>query len=340
MDIVARYLQAVRFWLPKAQKHDIVAELSEDIHARIEDQETELGRKLNEAEIEAILKQRGRPVLVASRYLPQEYLIGPLLFPIYRFVLKIVLVCYLVPWLFVSIGMIGHSVHAWGSMSGSLWSTALVAVGAVTIVFAILERAQAKSRFLEEWDPRKLPRLRNSNLIPRSASSVELAANLGFLIWWAANMSSPVVLNHADLRISLSPLWRYFFWGFLCLALVNTALSAVNLMRPYWTVPRATVRLLSDGAGAALFCWLLKAHILAGIVAANVSSDRALQITDAVNLGMASILPVAIAVSAVIALVDGFRIARVKTARVQRPWEVTVITTLLLLLVNGAGGQI
>ncbi len=96
MDLINRYLQAVKFWLPTKQKQDIIAELSEDIRSQIEDRETDLGRKLNESEIAAILKQRGRPVLVANRFLPQEHLIGPVLFPIYVFVLKIVAAFYMV----------------------------------------------------------------------------------------------------------------------------------------------------------------------------------------------------------------------------------------------------
>ena len=48
MDLVNRYLQAVKFWLPNKQKQDIIAELSEDIRSQIEDRETELGRKLKD----------------------------------------------------------------------------------------------------------------------------------------------------------------------------------------------------------------------------------------------------------------------------------------------------
>ena len=79
MQLVERYLQAVKFWLPKQQKEDILAELSADIQSQIEDRETVLGRALNETEIEEVLKQRGRPCLVASRFRPQESLIGPVL---------------------------------------------------------------------------------------------------------------------------------------------------------------------------------------------------------------------------------------------------------------------
>ncbi|MGH9718901.1 MAG: hypothetical protein ACRD8O_01700, partial [Bryobacteraceae bacterium] len=87
MNLLDRYLHAVKFWLPAGQQEDILAELSEDIRSEIEDKEAGLGRKLDEDGVAAILKKRGRPILVASRYLPQQSLIGPALMPAYRFVL-------------------------------------------------------------------------------------------------------------------------------------------------------------------------------------------------------------------------------------------------------------
>jgi hypothetical protein len=90
-ELLQRYLQAVRFWLPKSQQEDILAELSEDLRSQVEDKETELGRRLDETELGAILKKCGNPMRVASRYQPGQYLIGPTWFPVYRFVLKLVL---------------------------------------------------------------------------------------------------------------------------------------------------------------------------------------------------------------------------------------------------------
>ncbi len=332
MELLERYMQAVKFWLPRQQKQDIIAELSEDIHSEIEEKETELGRKLTEAEIESILKQRGRPVLVANRYLPQEHLIGPVLFPVYRFVLKIVLLCYLVSWVLRWAGLLifnsGYRAEytgpAWisalGSMFGSLWSAAFVAAGTVTLVFAILERAQAKSGFLNDWDPRKLPPVRNPNLIPRSASIIELCVGMIFCLWWTAHMHSQVMVNLPSLRISLSPQWRYFYWGFLILALVNIFLAGVNLMRPYWTGLRATFRLLSDVAGLAVFFWLFKSNILVEIAAANVSPERAAGLTRAINLvWMPRMVPVVLILAVVIGVVDVFRIVRVRKLSAVHP---------------------
>src|SRR6516162_5296488 len=99
MQLLDRYLNAVRFWLPREQKDDIIAELSEDLRSAIADEEETLGRPLTNDEVVELLKQRGHPILVAGGYLPQRALIGPTLFPIYVFVLKIVALCFIAPWI-------------------------------------------------------------------------------------------------------------------------------------------------------------------------------------------------------------------------------------------------
>src|SRR5437879_9639459 len=104
MELLDRYLQAVKFWLPKEQKQDILAELSEDIRSQIEEKEIELGRKLNTAEVAVILKQLGRPVIVAKRYAPQQYLIEQLLFTVHRLDLRLVAVVSLVELVMMVLG--------------------------------------------------------------------------------------------------------------------------------------------------------------------------------------------------------------------------------------------
>lgn len=328
MDLVERYLQAVEFWLPKQQKADIIAELSEDLHAQIEDQAAVLGRALTEAEVEAILKQRGRPVLVANRFLPQEHLIGPVLFPIYIFVLKIVTAAYLVPWALVWIGMMVYSPDKradfaahWfarvGEGWGAIWSTAFIALGTVTLVFAVLERVQARKHFLEQWEPHKLPAVRNPALIPRSSSLFEAGATLFCLIWWPTHMYSGVVRLGPLAEISLSPVWPYFFWSILALTAVSVMISSANLMRPYWTMQRAVLRLLIDCAGATLFCLLLKANIVAGIAIPNTSPEKAIELTNALNLWMERGVLVAIAIGAITAGTSLYRIVRLKTGKLR-----------------------
>jgi hypothetical protein len=318
MDLLERYLQAVKFWLPNQQKQDIAAELSEDIHAQIEDKEAALGRPVTEAEVEAILRQIGRPVLVANRYLPQRYLIGPLWFPIYVFVLKIVVACYLVPVL-VRVGLTlfdpayraGHAGAGWLGAIGSAWSdfglAALLALGSVTVVFAALE-AQATSGLLENWDPAKLPAVRDPRRIPRSGSTIEVAVNIVFLSWWITAMRSPIVLDRPNVQIALAPVWNTFFLGFLLLSVTNVAAASVNLLRPYWTRPRAAVRLVTNLIGSVLFIGLSRSNIVASLTVSGVAPAQTLRLAATINRVMSHAWPVVMAVGIVVLAVDVHRL--------------------------------
>jgi len=141
MDLLDRYLQAVSFWLPKRQKDDIVAELSEDLRSQMEEKETSLGRKLTDSEVEGILKGCGSPLAVAARYLPQQSLIGPTLFPLYRFVLGVVLAGCVIPRCLIWLGfLIANPSHASYLHMENLWSTVVLFGFYTTLAFANLER--------------------------------------------------------------------------------------------------------------------------------------------------------------------------------------------------------
>jgi len=320
MDLVNRYLQAVKFWLPAKQKDDIVSELAEDIRSQVEEQESALGRKLNEAEVSAILKHHGRPLLVASHYLPQRHLIGPVLFPIYLFVLKIVAVFYMVPWIIAWIGIaISRSAHSEQSLLVTLasfwtafWPTAFFVIGSITTVFAVLERNQAKSKFMEQWDPLKLPPVRDPNRIPIANSITEVIGGLVLCSWLIGGMWYRTIFHFSGMSITLAPTWEYFFWSIILLTVIGMFASGVNLFRPYWTWTRASVRLVTDCAGSVLFCWLMKANILASISVANVPESKTAQVANAINWWSAKMFPVAVVACVVILGFDVYRILRIR----------------------------
>jgi len=331
MELIERYLQAVKFWLPSRQKDDIAAELSEDIHAQVEEREAALGRSLSEAEIEDLLKQRGHPLVLANSFQPQQYLIGPVLFPIYRFVVKVFALGFLAPSALVWIGLMvfspafraGHThpfpFAPFNSLFSSLWIATCLFITPLTIAFAALERNKARILHFESWNPRKLPSVRNPNKIPRASSSIELAVNLIFLLWWAAYLHTPEVQLGSVLRIHLSALWPWFFWSYLLLAAANAAFATANLMHPYWTAQRASFRLLTEGLGAGLFCWLMKANILAGIDLGNASTEQALALAQAINAWMARWFPVAVAVGCIVVATAVYRIVRTIKAGTNPP---------------------
>jgi len=311
MDLVERYLHAVRFWLPRGQQDDIAAEISEDIRSQIEEQEGKLGRKLTELEMESVLKERGSPLSVANRYRPQQYLIGPTLFPVYRFVVIIVALCFLVPWLLTWIGLAIFDPHyhvnlgrTFGPLWGTFWADMFVSFGVVTVVFAVLERVKP-SFFFENWNPRKLPPVRDPNRIRRVDSTVEVGVNLVFVVWWLTDMWSTTIFDHAGVRITLAPVWKYFLWAFLLIAIANIILAAINLARPYWTWLRASIQLVLTAAGGVAFCALCRENLLAQIVVPNLPPDRAAQIVNAFNTTASKSFPIAVAACALIVALTG-----------------------------------
>lgn len=317
MELVERYLHAVRFWLPAEQRDDVAAELAADIYSEIEDEAAQLGRDLTPAEVAALLLERGRPLLVAAHYLPQRSLIGPLLFPLYLFVLKIVALCSVIPSAVVWVILVATSPSSdwWkkaGMVWGTAWTTVFVAFGVVTMVFAVLERTQSRTHFLEQWDPLKLPPVRDPNQIPRLSSAIELIAGLAGAIWMLVYLWPPLVLG--PIEVTLDPSWRYFYWGFLAVSLANTALSSLNWLKPYWDVPRAAAKTLFDIAGSGMFCAVLKADLITHLSVPNVSEGDAAGFVSAIHHWSNQAFPVAVIIGAVILGANLFRLQRLSRA--------------------------
>ena len=317
MELIERYLKAIEFWLPGGEKQDILAEISEDIHSQIEERETALGRALTNAELEALLKQRGRPMLVANRYRPQRSLIGPDWFPTYIYVLKIVGLCYVLPWLAVYfvVHRIQHPEISWAltmlASLGTAWEVAFFSAAVVTVIFGCLQFTQDKSNFFENWNPRQLPPVRDAFKISRFSSIVEIVVNVAFVLCWIAYADTLTPVDGPSFKLMLNPVWIDFFWSYLAIGLGNIALAALNLRRPYWSVPRAGCLLASDLAGGALFCWLMKADVVASIWMANLDTSKTAALEHWIQFVIVQSFPVAVIFVAIIAVVDAFRIFRV-----------------------------
>jgi hypothetical protein len=318
MQMLERYLHAIAFWLPNDRRADILAEISEDLTAQIEDQQTTLDRNLTDAELEALLKRRGRPVLVANGYQPQRSLIGPTWFPAYVFVLKMVGLCYVLPWLavFVIVQRVQHPGIHWNTTLlaawGTVWNVGFVAAGVVTLIFALLQVAETRTHFLENWNPRQLPPAQDPYKIPLYSSITELVANLAFLFWWIRYAGSPFIFDGPRFKVSLAPVWVYFFWGFLAIALFNIALASVNMRHRYWTGLRATCRLTVDLAWGIFFCFLMKADLVATLYIADLDPARTLAIKNTIHIWMDRCFPLAVIVLVIAVVIDLSRIVRLQ----------------------------
>jgi hypothetical protein len=270
MELVDRYLDAVKRHLPKAQQDDIVAELADDIESQLESKEVELGRPLNLDEQSDVLKAYARPIVVAARYRPQQYLIGPGLFPYYVNTLKTALVVVLALWFAgATVEAIVGSDHVSAYLPTlSLFNTLLWVIGVVTVIFTVRERVPAG--WPARWDPRRLPRVRQARLVSRTTLVWELIWNLAFVSWLldvpgvrhAAWYGMVGPASTATIPFALTPAWRPFIVALLLMAILMIAVDSINLVRPEWTRLRAAMLVIANASIAIVLGFVLQSHAL------------------------------------------------------------------------------
>ena len=166
MDLLKRYVNNVRTYLPKslpeAQRDDIVNELSENIQARMDDREAELGRPLTEGEQEAILHEYGHPMIAAGRYQTNQearvvfgrQLIGTTLFPIYLRVLWIVIAISLAIYAVVLVALVitGNPLSV-----GDVVTTVIMQVTIQFVVITGIFAAADSYLPTMQWSAKQLP---------------------------------------------------------------------------------------------------------------------------------------------------------------------------------------
>ena len=274
MDLVDRYVQAVRQHLPTKQQDDIANELTEDIVSEMSDKQEELGRPLTEAEQETILKQYGHPYVLAMRYRPQQYLIGPSLFQFYVPALKIALALAFAVQVVIalSVGLSQNAPERLLGWIGRFPGVALQVVFWVTVVFAVADYWQAKLRLFDKWSPRTLPAVKLTRPATPVNMIIEVIANLVFVAWWLTLPNHQFLLfGPAAAFLAISPAWWKLYYVALAPAIASTLLALLYLLRPSWTwLPR--VRSLVTNV-ASLFVLSVAIHAGVLVVPAKDSAD-------------------------------------------------------------------
>jgi hypothetical protein len=320
-DLLDRYLNAIKMWLPKAHQQDILAEIAEDLHSQVEDRESSLGHAIGEDDLVAILKKRGMPMTVASGYLQDQRLINPAMLPLYRMVLKIVLLWVQLP-LFVII-FIGSllSSHNPGAALASFWGSAWIAgftsVGIITAIFVLLDRYHVNVDKVDKWNPRKLPRVP-----PSQATTSRWNHFAGFVfgtiatILWADLMWHRVAFTFpGGPAVTLLPIWEQIYWPILGLTLINAAADLISFLNPSWTRIRSCVRIAVDASMLVMAIVLSRVANWVTISAANASAADAAKAAVWIGLGVQITLFVIAFSSIWDAVVEVRRLLRAKPAQ-------------------------
>ncbi len=336
MDLIERYLQAVRPLLPKAQQDDILAEVSEDLRSQIEDREADLGRELNEDEVAAILKKRGRPVNVASAYLPQQYLIGPTWFPLYKFVLKLVMLWVQLP---VMLWIVAPTIYftspdpesALLGLAGRLPAAAITTFGVITFIFVCVERFQfgALRKSLDNWDSRSLPPIIpvTAQIQPklRSVAIGELVSGIGVSLAWVYFVRFHPSVNLDVIQMSLAPVWRDNFWPILLLLMSGIPVGCIGLFRPLSERLHSSLRLAIHAGTLIFLAAIVKAGTWIEITSSKRSAAQVTEILRGYNLG----IRIAFLVITIIVLVEIVQeIRRMMSVKTPRPWAANGLAAL------------
>lgn len=247
MELLNSYLKAVRIYLPKAQREDIIKELSENLLSQMEEKESALSRPLTEDEEEAILLAHGDPLSVASCYGSATrgvsfgvQLIGPEIFPFYRNIL-------LFDWIltaavFTVLAIIGTPVTF-----SSFLLPIFIQFVVVTGVFIIVDRLQRNSHHHWSFPPTHL------QPIPRWQSISGIVLWSIASAWWAVVLYSPwLLLGSAAGNVKLAPVWNMFYAPILLLFLAGLAQRCINLVRPQWNWLLPVTRLTINGIALAI----------------------------------------------------------------------------------------
>ena len=267
MELLDRYLQAVKKYLPKNRRDDIAAELRSNILEQVEDKEASLGRPLTIEEEEEVLRKHGHPMQVAARYMPQQQLIGSTVFPYYWFTLKAALPMALLAYTVVmSLTFISQPV-TFARVLGMLLrfpQIALYTAFWITIVFIVMDFAQAKyvkkSDTLYAWSPRKLPPIEDSDRVGAKNVFEVIATGLG-VMWLLAMPSLPfLILGPADnfLRyMQPGSVWRPFYWTFVAILASQWIIEIIALFSASLRRIRPLLGIAAQALVAILFCVLI-----------------------------------------------------------------------------------
>ncbi len=236
MELLDRYLARIRYNLPAARADDIAAELRDELLDRIEAQEATLGRPLETAELSALLKDFGHPLVIAGRYRHHQYLIGPESYPFYLYGLRVIVVIALLVLLFAGIVpmLTGIADPAKAFLSGlrRAYEALIAGFAWFTLVFAVGERIGNQGARLSIWRPEALPPVIDQKSRNKWTSPIEVGFGLLFLLWLALRLPFPLIGLGSDVHVEGAAIWAQLYWPVLALGIALLAGNILNWLQP------------------------------------------------------------------------------------------------------------
>ena len=184
MNLIDRYVRAIGRRLPQRSRADIEQEIRSAVEDMLEDRSKKEGKSVDEEMTIRVLKEYGKPETVAASYLPERYLVGPQLFPIFWMVVQIVFIV-LTALALVNLGInLAHGQALPGAVVntvvesiGQYFAGLMSAFGNIVLVFALIQwfapNLKFKDELDEEWNPRDLPEVEDKDQVSMPGTIAE-----------------------------------------------------------------------------------------------------------------------------------------------------------------------
>lgn len=261
MNLLDRYLQEVGRHLPRKDREDILVELRSSLVDALEDR---VEGEPTEEEMSAVLQEFGPPKEVAARYHPEgQYLIGPSLYPLFRFVIWIALLAsvgaQLLAW-GVAVFLAGEPFSPLEMLAGLLNSLPLT-FGWVVLVFMLLQRFEVRPELDEKpWEPESLPPLDQGQEVKRG----DLIAGLVFgILFFVLVVFFPQWIGFIDTRggtFYVNPvIQRYLGWIVVSL-LAGIGLDIYLLWKGWWNTGTRLAKIGVNLLSIAVLVLLYQGH--------------------------------------------------------------------------------
>ncbi|MEZ5190059.1 MAG: permease prefix domain 1-containing protein [Schumannella sp.] len=257
-----RYIWAVQRSLPEQQRDDIDRELRGSIADAI-DARVEAGADAGAAERETIV-ELGDPYRLAAGYADRPlHLIGPALFPDYIRLMKVLYGIVLpIAVVGVTLGVLLSQPDSAGEVIGAVAATAMgliVHLGFwTTLVFAVIERANAGKPLASAWNPDMLPDLPATGAVRIGepiASAVFLLIMTVLVLW---QQLFPFVTDDRGegLPVLAPALWTLWLPVLAVIAVLELAFAIAVYRAGRWSVPFAVVNAVLALAAGGILVWL------------------------------------------------------------------------------------
>lgn len=168
-ELIESYVHEVGQHLPRRMRADIELELRSLLADALEE------RGDDETAVIDFLKELGSPAQFAAQYLPNQYLIGPNLFPTFKMVGTIIFTVITIftiitiGYTITRFGVPESTLSWWGEEMNEYVRSLIFTFGLLTAVFVFLERVGVGDPSKQEaWDPTSLRPIKDPNRIDRA----------------------------------------------------------------------------------------------------------------------------------------------------------------------------